>query len=279
MTERIPPVLRYYGSKWSIAPKIIAHFPPHKTYVEPFGGSAAVLLAKEPSFNEVYNDLDDDIVNLFRVLRDPVANKELKQAVVLTPFSRTEFENAYLGDDDTPVERARKCLIRSWMGHGNVGATRKTGFRTNSTRNSRSSFPRDWVRVERNIEATAQRLRNVTIECVPAIDCIRGHDALDTLFYVDPPYMASVRKDRVYRHEMVDSEAHIELAEVLHSLKGMVILSGYADILYHKLYELEGWQTIDIATHTHLYRPRTERLWIKPHPILNDIPVVQSTLF
>src|SRR4051812_1578874 len=111
------PVLRYHGGKWRIAPWIIEHFPPHLMYVEPFAGAASVLLRKPRVDFEVYNDLDTDVVNVFRVLRDPAAASQLAEQLSLTPWSRREFEVSYEISDD-PVERARRTLIRSFMGHG-----------------------------------------------------------------------------------------------------------------------------------------------------------------
>jgi len=123
------PPLRYHGGKWRSAKKIIQHFPPHMTYVEPFGGGASVLLRKRRSKNEIYNDLDGDIVNVFKVLRDTSSSKELLRLLELTPFSRDEM---YLGwkETDDPIEQARRCIVRSHMGFGSAGATKgRTGFR------------------------------------------------------------------------------------------------------------------------------------------------------
>src|SRR3954470_24963100 len=92
MTALIRPALRYHGGKWKIAPWIISHFPPHRIYVEPFGGAASVLLRKHRAYAEVYNDLDDWAVNLFRLLGDEQSAERLRRLLELTPFARTEFE-------------------------------------------------------------------------------------------------------------------------------------------------------------------------------------------
>mgnify|MGYP000205820787 CR=1 FL=1 len=124
------PVLRWHGGKWLLAPWIIEHFPPHRVYVEPFGGAASVLLRKPRSYGEVYNDLDEDVVNLFRVLRSDRAG-ELVEALRLTPFARREFNDAY-APTDNELELARQLIVRSFMGFDSAGHNRdngRTGFR------------------------------------------------------------------------------------------------------------------------------------------------------
>ena len=139
------PAIRYHGGKFRLAPWIIGYFPEHRCFVEPFGGAASVLLRKEPSEAEVYNDLDGDVVNLFRVLRDPIASRSLIDACALTPYSRTEFQCAYAPTCD-PVEQARRLIVRATMGFGSAGATKgSTGFRLDTKCNS-STAQRVWAR-------------------------------------------------------------------------------------------------------------------------------------
>ncbi|ENQ3933457.1 DNA adenine methylase, partial [Salmonella enterica subsp. enterica serovar Newport] len=123
------PAVRYHGGKFRLASWIISHFPEHRCYVEPSGGGASVLLKKESSEAEVYNDLDGDVVNLFRVLRNPEASRALIDVCALTPYSRDEFLHAY-SPTNNPVEQARRLIVRATMGFGSAGATKgKTGFR------------------------------------------------------------------------------------------------------------------------------------------------------
>ncbi|TJV23013.1 MAG: DNA adenine methylase, partial [Mesorhizobium sp.] len=142
------PVLRWHGGKWLLAPWIIEHFPAHRIYVEPFGGAASVLLRKPRAYAEVYNDLDGDVVNLFRVLQDPLGGGELMRRLELTPFARAEFELGWDATDDQ-VERARRLIIRAFMGfgsnaHSDMGRGHKTtGFRANSSR-SGTTPAHDW---------------------------------------------------------------------------------------------------------------------------------------
>lgn len=217
------PALRWFGGKWLQASKIIAHFPPHRVYVEPFGGAASVLLQKPPSYAEVYNDLDDEVVNLFRVLRDPETADELARLVALTPFARTEFYAAYEPAEE-PVERARRLILRSFMGFGADGATGayRTGFRANSNR-SGTPPAKDWSNYAPAILEIARRFAGVVIEHRPAIEVMRKHDGPETMHYVDPPYIHATRQrtrpGSAYRHEMSDGD-HAELLEALLSLRG-----------------------------------------------------------
>jgi DNA adenine methylase len=262
MTDKpVKPLMRYYGGKWNLAPWVISYFPEHRVYVEPYGGAASVLMQKEPAFSEVYNDMDDDIVNLFSVLRDRSNAEELKRQLRLTPYARIEFEQAYEESDES-IERSRRTLIRSWMGHSTVGAHRKTGFRTNVKYVRRSTPAGDWKRLVDYLDLVIERLRDVNIENRPAIDVIEGHDYEDALFYIDPPYPHAVRNDKVYRHEMEDVD-HRVLAECLHEVQGMCVISGYDCDLYDELYS--RWHRVERDAYADGAQKRVEVLWISPN--------------
>jgi site-specific DNA-adenine methylase len=189
------PLLRWHGGKWRLAPWIIGHFPPHRVYVEPYGGAASVLLQKPRSHGEVWNDLDAGVHNLMKVLREGHA-AELAQQLSLTPFSRREFELSYLPADD-PVEAARRMVVRCFMGFGSSASNpkRRTGFRSNSMRSG--TIPAvEWTNYPFALLDLAERLMGVVIESRPAIEVMAQHDSLDTLHYLDPPYMFETRTDR-----------------------------------------------------------------------------------
>lgn len=254
------PLLRYHGGKWRLAPWILAHIPPHRTYVEPFGGGASVLLQKPRSYAEVYNDLDGEVVNLFRVVRE--RGEELAQSCELTPFARAEFEQAY-EDGESDLERARRTLIRSFMGFGSAGVTKQTtGFRANTTR-AFTTPSHDWMRYPDHLRSVVQRLRGVVIENREALDVMLAHDGDDTVHYVDPPYVHDTRHHRsrapAYRHELTDQQ-HRALASTLHELRGSVVLSGYRCPLYDELYG--DWHRVDVATHADGAKDRIETLWL-----------------
>lgn len=254
------PVLRWHGGKWLLAPWIIENFPAHSVYVEPFGGAGSVLMRKPRTYAEIWNDLDGEVVNIFRVLRSPDAHR-LVDTLRLTPFSREEFDAAYEASDD-PVERARRLVIRSFMGFGSNGHNRVTGFRANSNR-SGTTPAHDWVNYPDNLVRVIDRLSGVTVENKDAKAVMAQHDGPVTLHYVDPPYVFETRADlsKDYAHEMTD-EDHAELLVFLRGLAGMVVLSGYPSSLYDDA--LPDWRRIERKALADGALERTEVLWINP---------------
>lgn len=259
------PVLRWHGGKWLLAPWIIGHFGPHRIYVEPFGGAGSVLIRKPRAYAEIYNDLDGDVVNLFRVLRGPDACA-LIRAVQLTPFARGEFEVAY-GDASEPVERARRLIARSFMGFGSNGHARSTGFRATSNR-SGTTPAHDWANYPDALAAIVDRLRGCVIENKDAKAVMAQHDGAQTLHYVDPPYVFDTRADlsKDYAHELSDDD-HRTLLSFLTTLSGMVVLSGYPSPIYDDA--LPGWRRIERAALADGAKPRTEVLWLNPAAAAN----------
>ena len=121
-------VLKYPGAKNRIAKWICEYIPPHGVYLEPFFGSGAVFFNKEPAKIETINDLDDDVVNYFEVIRDK--SDELIAALEMTPYAREEYNRAFVkSEKDSDVERARKFVIKCWMGFG-CSNLYKNGFRS-----------------------------------------------------------------------------------------------------------------------------------------------------
>lgn len=263
------PVLRWHGGKWLLAAWIIGHFGRHRVYVEPFSGAWSVGFQKPRAAAEVWNDLDGELVNLFTVLRDQAKAAQLVEALRLTPFARGEFIAAY-NRGRSRVERARRLIVRSFMGHGSDGASGqyRTGFRANSNR-SGSTPAVDWVNLPDSLELAVKRLQGVIIESRPALEIMLQHDGRQTLHYVDPPYLHETRarahrrtdNGGVYRHELSDAD-HLELLDTLQSLQGMVILSGYPSDLYDDA--LGDWLRIERAALADGALKRTEVLWLNP---------------
>jgi DNA adenine methylase len=237
-------------------------------YVEPFGGAASVLMRKKRSHVEIYNDLWETVVNVFRILRDPRKAAELTRMLYLTPFARDEFERiddlalAELSD----IEQARCTILRSLAGFGSASTNgaHATGFRATSAKSSTTPAV-DWANYPAHIPRFVERLRGVVIENRNAIDIVQQHDGPSTLFYLDPPYPHCTRNLRrgnaTYAFEMTDGD-HTDLASLLHQVNGMVIISGYDCPLYQELF----------GTWTHYKREhvidggkkRVESIWLNP---------------
>lgn len=267
------PVLRWHGGKWRLAPWIITHFPEHRIYVEPFGGAASVLLRKPRSYAEIYNDLDGDVVNLFRVLQDKSGWGELMRLLELTPFARTEFNDSYLTTSDR-IENARRMIVRSFMGFGSDGHNKaaRTGFRSQSSR-SGTTPAHNWANYPSALKLIVKRFAGIVIESRPALQVMAAHDGPDTLHYLDPPYVHATRSEKsragggkyhAYTHEMNDAD-HVALLEAICGLTGMVVLSGYPHPLYDAA--LGGWRRVEKKAMADGARERTEVLWINPAAI------------
>ncbi len=258
------PILRYHGGKWRLAPWVISNMPEHRIYLEPFGGAGSVLLRKPRAYSEIYNDLDDEVVNLFRVLRQ--RPQELARAVEMTPYARTEYRESFEPTQDS-FERARRLLFRSFAGFGSNAIQRdvKSGFRANVTR-SGSTPAHDWARLPDHLVVIAERLRGVVIENKPALELIQRHTEEGTLIYLDPPYPHSTRSgkrnchvDHGYSFELTD-EDHCELAMAAREHSAKIMVSGYRCDLYDALYG--DWRRVDRDAMADGARPRVESLWM-----------------
>jgi DNA adenine methylase len=266
---KTPPLLRYHGGKYRDAHRIISQFPSHEFYVEVFGGGASVLLQKQPSSFEVYNDLSGDVVNFFKVLRDQA--DELIKTIQLTPYSRLERKLAYEPAADS-LERARRLYIRSWQGFGSSSLKMNTGWRFMYRQLSGENVVASFNRTD-HLYILAARLKQVQIENDDAISIIKRYGRNEkTLFYLDPPYPHSTRtSSNSYDHEMTD-EQHRELAQVLHSFNGMYLISGYDCELYRELYK--GWRLVDWSSLINgVKRKSKECLWISPTCDSHQLPL------
>ena len=263
----------YYGSKRQHLKFILPLLPQTKIYVEPFGGSAAVLLNRMRSEVEVYNDLFVDLCALMVSLRDHLP--ELQNVLRFTPYSRKEVILAN-ANADIDMEKARRLLIKTYQSmfskliHNNTTGTDwgrqvKADFFGSGRRHLIRITP--WVRLPVKHEAASRRLQGVIVENRDALDVIKEYDSPDTLFYLDPPYVLStrVRKD-AYMNELKDS-AHDKLADLLLSVKGKVAVSGYKSDLYDDLFPKEkGWVRYDdasklLSASNMKGASRTESLW------------------
>lgn len=256
-------VIKYPGAKWSLAQWIIGHFPPHHSYLEPFFGSGAVLFTKERSAIETVNDLDRDVVNLFRWTReDP---ERLAREIYLIPYARDvydkAFEDQYIETDS--FQRAVNFYIRMMMGHGFRTTGEKVGWKNDVQGREAAYAAKYWCKTPDVIRTAAERLRGVQIENRPAVELISRFNFPNVLIYADPPYILGTRYGKQYRHEMTDKD-HCDLLDALKAHKGPVLLSGYDSDLYNDA--LRTWHRAEIGTIAQTSTKRREILWMNFEP-------------
>lgn len=263
------PLLRYFGGKMRLRRWILAHLPRHAIYCEPFVGGGSILLGKEPApWGETINDLDGEIVNLFRTLRGE-RGPELIRQIELTPYSRDEHALAFEPAEDS-VERARRLLVRSHMSHGTISARmdRTRGWRRDGLE-AKTHHAREWRDLLPWLDLIRQRLAHVSIERRDAIELIGDFSKPNVLIYADPPYWPATRSGKrirgepyhAYQHEL-DESGHASLLAALHASDAMVVLSGYDNPLYAR--ELAGWRLETRGAHAYGQVDRIECLWINP---------------
>jgi len=255
----------WYGGKFSHLDWLLPLLPQTRQYCEPFAGSAAVLLNRPPCDVETYNDLDGEVANFFRVLREK--KKVLIEAIGLTPFSREEFYIAVSTNGDTipALERARRFFVRARQTRTGLAQMATLGRWANCRNTSRagmSGVVSRWLGSVESLPEIVERLLRVQIENRSGEDVIRLYDDPGTLFYCDPPYVHSTRGDsKAYQFEM-DDEAHTRLAVILKKCKGKVAISGYRCDLMDTLYN--GWKRADAdPKQCHSIKQfRREALWM-----------------
>lgn len=259
---KVGPPLTWLGGKSRFTSKILALFPEHHIYCEVFGGSGAVLMAKEPSRVEIFNDVDDALVNLFRVLRDPHLCDQLQKACESTLYARSEFKLAQ-DPTDNPVERARRFLVRQRMSRSGLGE--RWSYSVEDSRRNMASVVRRWQAGIERLSGLHQRLGTVQIEQADWREIVDRYDSPETLFYLDPPYRQETRIGGRYPHEMTRGD-HDELVQRILRLKGKVVLSGYQHPSYQPL-ESCGWirRSYDVVAYSSDTRTRrVEQLWLSP---------------
>ena len=263
-------VMKYPGSKWSLAKWIIGHFPQHHSYLEPFFGSGAVLFTKERSAIETVNDRDADVVNLFDWIRkDP---ERLAQAIYWTPYARDIYEKAWEAQytETDSFQRAVCFYTRLMMGHGFRITGEKVGWKNDVQGREAAYAANGWCKAPDIIRQAAEHLRGVQIENRPALELISRFNYQKVLIYADPPYLLGTRHGKQYRHEMSDAD-HRDLLDALKAHKGPVILSGYESDLYNDA--LRDWHKDEAMAQAQTATKRREVLW------MNFEPMTQLKLF
>lgn len=267
-------IFRYPGSKWSLAQWIISFFPEgyeKMVYLEPFLGSGAVFFNKNPGAVETINDMESDIVNLFRVLREQPDN--LKRALELTPYSREEYDLSFEPCED-PLEKARRFMVKTTQAIG-AKMDGKCGWRNHKQMKIGGTACK-WAGITDTIDAAATRLRGdtthlVQIEHMDALRLIERYNSPDVLMYLDPPYVRSSRKSgRLYAYEM-DDAGQIELLELINQSRAKIVLSGYQSDLYDQY--LQGWKSYSAMSQTTSGQMATETIWLNYEPPMEQMMI------
>jgi len=275
--SRVMAPFMWFGGKGRFANKILPLLPSAQVYVEPFAGAASVFWHLKTPYNvEVLNDLDGDIVNLFRVLQDPATFKDFEHRIIWTPYSLDEFRRALQHNGDDPVMRAWSFYVRQNQGFGGQAKSEGDWGRVFTPSRGMAGNASKWRGRMKTLQTWHDRLTRVQIDNRCALDVIKYWDSPTTLFYIDPPYVQSTRKSGGYKHE-VDDDFHNALVDLCLGLQGNAVLSGYASDVYARL-ESAGFNRLDFETVCHAAckgrgsvlrgdgnaiakAPRTESIW------------------
>lgn len=264
--SKIRPLVKYHGGKYHQCEFIVKHFVDHEIYLEPFGGAASVLLNKQKSNIEIYNDLDNKIFNLINTVKNDCVNfisaikkvKYNKESYIQqrTIYRSPEFDN--LPDFD----RAVITYIVRRMSRGGLAGTFSWSKRVaaDGTGAEEKAY---WTMLDQ-IPIISQRLSNVLCFNKYAISIIQEYDSEKTLIYLDPPYPKQTRVfQNAYLKEMTDDQ-HIELATAVKTAKSKIIISSYPSPLYEQLFS--GWRTEshlipNHSSHERVKDLKQEQLW------------------
>lgn len=267
MTEQVP-ILRWPGSKWRIADWIIHFFPYHEVYCEPFFGSGAVFFRKAPAGTETINDIDGNIVNLFRVIREQPA--ELCKEIEMTPYAREEYNDClHETYPKNQLDAARIFLVRAWQSYG--GKTHESGKSWAHDRTNTVYRPKYWCKMPEHIMNVAERLKMAQVECMNALELIPMYNRRNTLLYIDPPYLKNTRTSLHYECEFSGVEEHKALLKLCKQHTGPCVISSYDNELYNT--ELAGWEKHSRQVATNNAGTATEIIY------LNKVCTEQGRLF
>ncbi len=248
--------LKYPGSKYKSADWIIRQFPEHHSYLEPFFGSGAILFNKKRSDIETVNDIDGEVINLFRQIKE--VPQAIEKEIYFLPYSREIYEAAFEGMPKNDLERAINFIIRSNMGHGYKTNGKKVGWKCDVQGREKAYAAQEWAALPGIIGEVAERLKGVQIENRPAVELIRKYNFDNVLIYADPPYLLSTRTGEQYRYEMTEQD-HEELLKALKTHIGPVVISGYDSEMYNDV--LQNWQKEIKTSYAMSGKKRTEVIW------------------
>jgi DNA adenine methylase len=250
---RIKPPFKYYGGKFYLCKWILSHAPAHRVYVEPFGGAASVLLNKERSEVEVYNDLCPDVTAVMTAIRD--YPDKFMDALFKIPCEEKLY---YQYKESSPADEFQRAIRAYVVYRMSRGGTATTFSKSNRSYRGLPENVAAWDTGIRNIPTVSKRLQGVQITTKDAISLCQEMDCDDAWFYLDPPYVSKTRiNENVYKLEM-DEAGHIQLAEAARGWKAKTILSGYDGELYRRLYP--DWTCVQKEVYLHGGHSRKKQL-------------------
>ena len=280
--KKISPPFGYFGSKNRLALQLCENLPPHNCWIEAFCGSAAMTLAKSPAPIEIINDIDGDIVNLFKQLRDNF--DELIDLINFTPYSSEELTIARTeNENNSDLERARKFIVQAMMAINGVFGKEKGGFSASPsyTRNNREARVNRWNMLPERLKKVVTRLKDTRIENQDAIELLKKYMYRPaTLVYLDPPYLGN--RTNGYKNDANDDEFHQSLLTVANKATCMIFISGYENDLYNSLLTPEkGWKSKSFKSFTKGSNgdshTRTEIVWMNQYYLnalkTNSLPI------
>lgn len=249
--ERLRAPVQWFGGKGNMLAKLMPLVPEGgRPYCEPYMGAASLFFARDPAPVEVLNDLDGDLVNLFRRLQSKDTFEELRHRLMWTPYARAEFARALdilKSDEPDPVMRAWAFFVAKNQGFSGRPVTAGNWSRSFVAAGGMADATNKWIMRLSMLDAWRWRLMRAQIDSRCAIDVIRYWDAPEAVFYIDPPYHPGTRKTLDAYAVEPDHDHHVRLVETLLALKGRAVLSGYAHPVYRPL-EDAGWRRIDFET-------------------------------
>jgi DNA adenine methylase len=256
MADHLRAPVQWYGGKGNMIAKLMRHVPKGgRPYCEPYMGAASLFFAREPAPFEALNDLDGDLVNLFRCLQDKETFEELKHRIRYTLYARADFGRAIeiLKDESVndTVQRAWAFFVAINQGFGGVKPKNIGNWgRSFTPKSGCASNANSWMMRLSMLDDWHLRLLRAQIDSRDALEVIRYWDTPDAVFYVDPPYHHETRKDRqVYAVEQ-GHDHHAQLVETMLACKGAVVLSGYDHQVYSPLADA-GWTVTRYETACH----------------------------
>lgn len=258
---KLRPPVKIHGGKFYLSEWIIKHFPEDYTeldFVEAYAGGASVLINKSKSRVEVLNDIEEDLIQIYRALRDE--SKMFIGRLKRVKYCESTFDRAVKRQDNLWMDYMDQAVNEFILRRMSRGGMKKAFAWSDRKRGGKPGDVNAWDTIIEMLPKIAERLRDVHILNQSAFDTLKVFNNDDAFVYVDPPYLPNARTaSDIYAYEM-STEDHIKLATILNTFNGKVVLSGYPSKLYQRLYE--GWKCVrkKMPNHSSQAKKKTRRV-------------------